>query len=164
MKSIVAGLGLAACLLAGSPAEARYGFRCSITEIVTVYPGDGMSWPSITKPPQVRVFVIEADKGVSRERFLGSDGPATPFTITHKSQGNRLEFDKPSGVYLWISGEFTGLYGGIWTENPTLNPGFKWIHVPEGHCDETMDIPDVDLPAKSVALKAQELLESVTPK
>lgn len=155
----------AALVLASQPAlaEGRYGFRCSIVESATITFLPGGKDQFLNPSPNPRVFVIDPSQMTYRERFLGSDGPATPFTIEHLPQGNSLVLDEAKALNVWISGEFNGVYKGYWIEeNPKgWNPGVKIIHTPEGTCQEVADIPDVDLPAKSYVDRAKRSLNEL---
>ena len=147
-------------------AEGRYGFRCSLVESGMVYnppsgvlTGDHKPQPFLD-PARVHVFVIDADKGVWRERFLGSDGSATPFAIDHNLQGDAFMTLAQGKVFL--SGKHTGDYSGSWTQNNAWGlPGVTVTYESEGHCEEVAEIPDVDLPAKSFADRAKRSLNEL---
>jgi hypothetical protein len=112
---------------------------------------------------KTRVFVIDPSQMIYRERFLGSDGPAAPFTIEHLPQGNSLVFDKAKALNVWISGEFTGVYKGYWVEQDPkgYTPGVTITHTPEGTCQEVAGIPDIDLPPKPLADRAKRSLNEL---
>ena len=171
MKSTLAAALVTLAAVQPALAEGRYGFRCtSVETVITVLPFDDVTMTSpkntsSTYPSASHTFIIDADKGVWRERFLGSDSPPTPFTITKEYQGDALHFDKVQLLSVWLSGKYAGSYHGMWTEeNPKgWKPGVKSVHSVEGTCEEVADIPDVDLPALSVADKAKKYLKAMTP-
>jgi len=161
---------LVAAALVSQPAgagEGRYGFRCTIIEAVTTHYAAGSGFPDLTNhlPTNTRTFIIDVDKKTYSERFLGSDGPAVPFTIEQFPQfGASLELDRAHDTGIWLTGRFAGAYVGNWVEKDrdVYAPAVESItHRPEGHCEEVTDIPDIDLPAKSFADRAKKSLSGM---
>jgi hypothetical protein len=165
MRVLTLAAVAALSLASQSPAlaEDRYGLRCTIVDSGEVYrPNQPMS--PFLDPPRVRTFVIDADKNVWRERFIGADGPATPFTFDRRTSpsGIALMLDGSENLYVWLSSDKDNdvLHAG-WTENSVWGLEGKIVFKVEGRCEEVADITDVDLPGKNFVERAKKSLNGL---
>jgi hypothetical protein len=145
-------------------AEGRYGFRCSITDRVVTHHSPasrGVDDVDDSSSPRIRTFVVDPDKKVWRERFLGSDGPEAPFTIKTTDAGDVVDFEGHTPMSIWLSGKWSGAFDDIRTEKGEGETTIS--HILGGVCEEVADIPDVDLPTRSVTGKAKKYFGAAQP-
>ena len=160
LKKLLLAAALLACA-ASSPALARYGFQCTVTEHETIFASEAAkkldpNRKDYVKPPRqiIRTFIIENGGTAYRRRFLGADSVDTgPIRIeedgdllvlgdSHKGQ---LGMYMPeSGAQYVLIHRMEGTYYS-WTSNSNHS-----IYS-EGQCREVTDIPDTSIPGLQIS-------------